>query len=79
MRTTVQKWGNSLAVRIPATFCKEINLINGSIVEINLDNDFLVFKPLKKKYILTDILDMVNDSNLHEEVKSGEPRDREIW
>ncbi len=79
MQTTVQKWGNSLAVRIPATFCKELDLSVGSPVEIYLENHLLVFKPLKKKYNLTELMEMVNESNLHYEVDSGKPRGREIW
>jgi len=79
MQTTVQKWGNSLAVRIPASFCKEMDLSAGSLVEINSVNHLLVFKPLKKKYNLTELMGMVNETNLHHEVETGETKGREIW
>ena len=34
MQTVVQKWGNSLGIRIPNLYVKEFDLRNGSSVEI---------------------------------------------
>ncbi len=79
MQTTVQKWGNSLAIRIPAVFCKETDLSAGSPVEIFSENEIIVIKPLKKKFNLTELLKMVNESNIHYEIESGEPRGKEVW
>jgi len=42
MLTKVQKWGNSLAVRIPSAFAKQIRLSAGSDVELRLENGKLI-------------------------------------
>jgi antitoxin MazE len=79
MQTTIQKWGNSLALRIPGLLGKETGLMAGTIVEIVLENETLIIKPLKKKLVLSDLMQKVNDSNLHYEINSGEPTGRELW
>ncbi len=44
----ISKWGNSLAVRIPASFIKQIHLKDGDRVEATLSNDgSLVIRPQK--------------------------------
>ncbi|MBI4828556.1 MAG: AbrB/MazE/SpoVT family DNA-binding domain-containing protein, partial [Nitrospinae bacterium] len=42
MRTTVQKWGNSLAVRIPSAYAKEVNLKNRDSVNISMEEGAIV-------------------------------------
>ena len=34
MQTSIQKWGNSLGIRIPSVYAKELDLLDGSIVDI---------------------------------------------
>jgi len=79
MQTTIQKWGNSLAIRIPGTFSKETGLKAGLSVEIFVENDNIVIKPVRKKYSLSELLVQVNESNLHYEISMGEAKGREIW
>jgi antitoxin MazE len=79
MQTTVQKWGNSLAIRIPGIFSKETGLKAGLAVEIFVENENIVIKPFHKKYSLSELLDQVNENNIHYEINSGEPKGREIW
>lgn len=48
MNIQISKWGNSLALRIPAAFIKEINLKEGDKVEATLSKDgSLIIKPKK--------------------------------
>ena len=35
---TVQQWGNSLAVRIPAAIAKKVRFVAGQPVELTVDN-----------------------------------------
>jgi antitoxin MazE len=79
MQTTIQKWGNSLAIRIPGTYSKETGLKAGLTVEIFVENDRIVIKPVHKKYSLSDLLDQVNENNLHYEISTDVPKGREIW
>ena len=48
MNIQISKWGNSLALRIPAAFIKEIQLKDGDRVEATLSSDgALVIRPQK--------------------------------
>ncbi|MBE9509557.1 MAG: AbrB/MazE/SpoVT family DNA-binding domain-containing protein [Bacteroidetes bacterium] len=80
MKTKIQKWGNSLALRIPISFAKETNLKNGSFVNLSLIEGKLVAKPLKdKEYSLKELLSKINKDNLHREFDSGNAIGNEIW
>lgn len=75
----VQKWGNSLAFRIPQAFSKELQLEANSKVEIKLDKEQLVIKPARKRYKLEDFLANITEENLHKEVSTGKAVGQEIW
>jgi antitoxin MazE len=48
MNIQISKWGNSLALRIPAAFIKEIQLKAGAKVEATLSKDgSLIIRPQK--------------------------------
>ena len=79
MQTTVQKWGNSLAVRISVALARESGISEGTIVDIIPENHKLVIKPLKKKYSLSELLDKMNETNRHEEIETGPNTGKEIW
>ena len=81
MQATVHKWGNSLAVIIPASILKELGINNGSNIDLTIDKHrgAIIIKPIKKKHLLIELLQKINDSNLHEEIQAGEPRGKEIW
>jgi antitoxin MazE len=46
MLTKVQKWGNSLALRIPKAFALDAQLKNDSVVEVSLVDGQIVIKPV---------------------------------
>ena len=46
MRTRVQKWGNSLALRIPKAFATEVGLQRETSVEVSLSDGKLVITPV---------------------------------
>lgn len=80
MQTTVQKWGNSLAVRIPVSLSRETGINDGSSIDISVDDSgTIIIKPTTKKYILSDLLKKINSLNLHDEVQTGDPIGNEIW
>jgi antitoxin MazE len=80
MITKVQKWGNSLGLRIPRSFAAEAQVEAGSAVDISVENGGLVVRPLRKrKLALGDLLRRVNARNLHGEIPAGKPVGREIW
>jgi len=76
----VQKWGNSLALRIPKSFASEIGLERETPVEVTLANGKLVIMPIPKpKFTLKQLLAKVNKENLHHEVETGPATGNEIW
>lgn len=79
MKTRVQKWGNSLAFRIPKSFARDLGLGNNSPVEIGLEDGALVVRPdLEQTWDLGSLLAKVTDENIHPEweeegIQAGEP------
>jgi len=78
MEATVQKWGNSLGIRIPNLIVREFSLKNGSVVNINNNGNEIVIKPIRKNR-LSEMLEKIDGQNLHEEVDWGKPAGKEIW
>ena len=80
MQTKVQKWGNSLGLRIPRSFAAEAQVEAGSTVDLSVQNGSLLIRPLRaRKHALSKLLKKVNLRNLHGEVSSGKPVGREAW
>jgi antitoxin MazE len=80
MITRVQKWGNSLALRIPKSFADEVGLQTDSSVEVSLADGKLVVAPVaKSKLTLKQLLSQVTDENLHHEVETGPAQGNEAW
>jgi len=78
MRTYIQKWGNSLALRIPVQFSRHLHLEPGSTVDISLTDDHLLIRP--EKATLKQLLAQVTPENLHGEVfEDDAPKGHEIW
>jgi antitoxin MazE len=80
MKTRIQKWGNSLALRIPKAFAAEVGLQNDSPVEVSLASGKLVVAPMmKSKVTLRQLLAQVTAENMHCEVVTGAPVGKEAW
>ncbi len=80
MQARVQKWGNSLAVRIPKSFAAQSQLEHNSLVEVTMEHGKIVILPLPKpKPSLAELLEGVTTQNIHDEVDAGQPIGREVW
>ncbi len=80
MKTVLQKWGNSLALRIPRTVAAEIAVGAGHAVDVQVSKGRIVVAPVtKKRYELSDLVSHMTAKNRHAEVVSGKPRGRESW
>jgi len=80
MKTRVQRWGNSLAVRIPKSFAEEVGLEDNSPVDLRLSQGRLVLEPSSPPApSLDQLLRKVRKSNLHTEVNTGPAQGREAW
>ena len=80
MKTRVQKWGNSLALRIPKSFANEVGLQRETSVEVSLSDGSLVITPIAKpKPNLKQLLAKVTKENLHHEIDTGSAVGNETW
>ena len=80
MKARIQKWGNSLALRIPKSFATHSNIEQGSVVDLSLDNGRMIVEPAKEQaYSLEELLVRVTKKNLHSEVDFGLPVGKEVW
>jgi antitoxin MazE len=77
MRTRIQKWGNSLALRIPKAFAAEAHLQVDTLVEISVEDGKLVMTPVGP--VLADLLAGVTEDNIHREVDTGPAMGNEAW
>lgn len=71
--TTVQKWGNSLGVRIPKDIADKIKIHQGSEIEMSLKEDKIILMPKKPqiRYSLDDLLAQCKPENRHDEIDFG--------
>jgi antitoxin MazE len=73
-------WGNSLALRIPRFIANQMKLNNGSDVDISLEEEKIIIKPVKdKEELLEEMLSNIKNNNIHKEEDFGEPVGGEIW
>ena len=80
MKSKVQKWGNSLALRIPKAFALELGLDTDSTVDIRVQNRKLLVEPVAKPELTLDqLLAGVTRSNRHPEVSAGPAVGNEAW
>ncbi len=79
MRTQIGKWGNSLAIRIPAPFASEAKLERGLSVELSVSADQIVITPVRRQYRLEDLVAGITPENRQAETDWGEPVGNEAW
>jgi antitoxin MazE len=78
MKARIQRWGNSLALRLPKSVAENLGVGEGSVVGLEEREGQLVVRPAHR-YRLTDLLAEVRPEQLHGEVSIGAPRGKESW
>lgn len=72
MSTTVQKWGNSLGIRIPSHIAERIEVCQGTEVDLIVGDDHtLTVVPKKKKPTLEELLAQCKPERRHDEIDFG--------
>ena len=80
MEAKIQKWGNSLGIRLPSNILKSLGLKSNDIIDITEEEDkIIITKSIKKKISLKELFDKYDGPNLSKEFEWDEPRGREIW
>ncbi|CCQ96515.1 Transcriptional regulator/antitoxin, MazE [[Clostridium] ultunense Esp] len=71
MRTKVQKWGNSLAIRIPSHIVEQLAIHQGSEMEIRVEDHKILLVPKNEKPTLEELLAKVTPENRHAHIDFG--------
>jgi antitoxin MazE len=80
VKTRVQKWGNSLAVRIPRPFAEESNLREDSTVDVSLRNGKLILVAVvEPASSLGELVKKITPRNRYHEIETGGPVGKEVW
>ncbi len=80
MKALVKKWGNSAAVRIPASLMQAAHLEFDQAVDVKEEDGRIVIAPERPNvYSLEDLVKGISSTNLHEPIDSGAAVGREIW
>lgn len=80
MKVIVKKWGNSAAVRIPASVMEAMSLALDEAVDVRAEEGRIVIEPVKRKdYDLETLLNGITPKNLHACEDTGPAVGRETW
>jgi len=79
MKTKIQKWGNSLGVRLPKSITQQKDLTEGRGVSIVIKNNQIVIEPIAEEPTLGTLLAAVTTDNIHTETDWGEAQGKEVW
>jgi antitoxin MazE len=80
MRVTVKKWGNSAAVRLPASVMQATKLELDQVVEVRADRGRIVIERVTPgTYELSELLNGITRKNQHRAIDFGPAVGEEIW
>ncbi len=80
MLTKAQKWGNSLAVRLPKAMAEECGIEADSPMEIVREDNLIIIRPVRNRgFTLDALLAGVTKDNSHSETPTGKPVGKELW
>ena len=80
MKATVRKWGNSAALRIPASVMQAARLGLDQVVEVREESGRIVIEPARQRtYELAKLLRGINARNRHRATDFGPPVGKELW
>jgi antitoxin MazE len=80
METKIQKWGNSLGVRLPKDVVEKSLLREGSIVVVSETKEgIMIKKATRKKLSLQELVKKIDVRNIHHETTWGEALGKEVW
>lgn len=80
MRARVQKWGNSLALRIPRSFAEEAMIHEGCTIDMSLEDGVILVRAVRPRpWQLDELVAGITDENLHDEWDSGPAAGGEMW
>lgn len=77
IRARIQKWGNSLGLRIPIQLAKQLQLTTGSSVILEIENGKMIIQP--PQYDLETMLKEITSKNRHHQLLEDDQQGNEEW
>ena len=78
--TTIQKWGNSFAVRLPKAAVEKLSLIEGQAVRFETGHGYITITPAKRTERSLEILIAeISPKNRHQSMDWGSAVGKEVW
>lgn len=83
MELSIQKWGNSAAVRLPSTVLSQLGVALGDKLSADMRPEGLVLRPARKTYSLAELmaqcdLKMAPPADLAD-WEASKPVGQEVW
>jgi antitoxin ChpS len=72
MELSIQKWGNSAAVRLPSTLLSQLGVVLGDKLSADMQPQGLVLRPARKAYSLDELMAQCD-------LKAAPPVDTAAW
>ncbi len=79
VQARVQKWGNSLAIRIPKPFALDVGLTQDSLISVSIEKGKIILEPVKPSPSLDELLAKITPDNVHQEIDTGHSVGNEVW
>ncbi|MEX0782637.1 MAG: AbrB/MazE/SpoVT family DNA-binding domain-containing protein [Dehalococcoidia bacterium] len=80
MRAVVQKWGNSLAIRLPKRVAEDVRLRERSEVEMDVVDGRVVVTPVNvDEPSIEELIASIDPETVHPETDWGPPLGKEVW
>lgn len=78
--TTISKWGNSFAIRIPKAVIERVRFREGDTLELDMtENGGLILRPTRRPFTLEELVQGITPDNCCTETDWGEARGHEAW
>lgn len=65
MTTTLDRWGNSLGIRVPKALAEAVGLQAGDRVDISVERGKVIIQPARPRYYLDELLAGITPENQH--------------
>jgi antitoxin MazE len=79
VQAKIQRWGNSLALRIPKSFASEMGLAEKTDVNLAVVGETLVVSLIETELTLDDLLADLRPETIHGDIATGNPVGLEQW
>ena len=78
MVITIQKWGNSLGIKIPKAILSSVNWKEGDSLTFRTENNKIILEPVTKRKNIKELFEGFDGNYETQEIDWGEPVGKEV-